>query len=458
MKYQPPFDPAFAGAPVNGIYNADANASYVNGNPATGQEGSIPPFEAVEHTMREIMKVITEAGITPNHADLTQLWQALQWLVGERLVESVGGAIPVYAGINDGGAHEIRSIEAGANITLTLVESPASSGQYKIRIAATSGGGGGGDPLLNVGDGVDVFKGVAGGFSEIRGIKALGDGIAVTLEAGGNNILIENLKPGQAGYQNKLVYSYTGADQEWVVPSGVTKAKFKVWAPGGAGDHFFGGAGGYTEAELPVTAGQVYKIVVGQGGVSLVNAGYTANPYGFGGRGYGVSIPPNNTQCSGFAGGGLSGVFLTSVTQGNARVIAGGGGGSSNDSNGNTANQSQGGNGNDPAHSGGAAGMTGEDGSNDHSHGGGGGGYTGGRAGANGQTRSTPTGEFKAGEGGAGYVHSSALTQTIASTVEFDNLPPNRNDVDYISGIGRGGEDDGAPPFPGGNGLIIVYY
>jgi len=72
MKYQPPFVPgATPGAP--GIYNADADASYVNGNPSTGQEGSYFPAEAIEHGQREIVKVLTAAGMTPSHESLQQL-------------------------------------------------------------------------------------------------------------------------------------------------------------------------------------------------------------------------------------------------------------------------------------------------------------------------------------------------------------------------------------------------
>lgn len=65
MKYAPPFDAT------------DPNASYVNGNPSTGVLGSIPPAPAFEEAQREILAVITAAGLTPTHADLTQLLQAL---------------------------------------------------------------------------------------------------------------------------------------------------------------------------------------------------------------------------------------------------------------------------------------------------------------------------------------------------------------------------------------------
>lgn len=188
MKYQPPFDPALTG-PIDGIHNEDPDASYANGNPQTGFEGSIPPAEAFEHVQREVMKVITEAGITPDHEDLTQLWQALQWLVGERLVASDGDGVAVYAGIGADSAHHIRSLMAGSNITIDLVESPADSGEYKIRISSSAGGGVGeaGDPLVNIGTGAQVYKGNISDQEQLRTITGSG-GLVVTETATTVNI------------------------------------------------------------------------------------------------------------------------------------------------------------------------------------------------------------------------------------------------------------------------------
>ncbi len=67
MRYHQPFD-----QPNN------PNASYQNANPATGLRGSILDIIAVEQTQREILEVITQAGLVPTDADLTQLWQAIQ--------------------------------------------------------------------------------------------------------------------------------------------------------------------------------------------------------------------------------------------------------------------------------------------------------------------------------------------------------------------------------------------
>jgi hypothetical protein len=57
--------------------NVNPNAGYINGNPATGTPGSIIPAAAVEAAQREIVNCITEAGLTPDPANLTQLWAAI---------------------------------------------------------------------------------------------------------------------------------------------------------------------------------------------------------------------------------------------------------------------------------------------------------------------------------------------------------------------------------------------
>lgn len=66
--------------PINGNL-VDPNRPYINANPGVSQQGSIPPAEAIEHPMREILQVITGAGITPDGDDLTQLYDAIQILI-----------------------------------------------------------------------------------------------------------------------------------------------------------------------------------------------------------------------------------------------------------------------------------------------------------------------------------------------------------------------------------------
>ena len=67
MEYNAPFDqPGIPDAP------------YVNGNPRTGTEGSIPPAAAFEYPQREIVNFIKDNGQTASNADLHQLSRGLQ--------------------------------------------------------------------------------------------------------------------------------------------------------------------------------------------------------------------------------------------------------------------------------------------------------------------------------------------------------------------------------------------
>ncbi len=126
-------------------------------------------------------------------------------------------------------------------------------------------------------------------------------------------------------------FSYTGSDQTFTVPSGLTKVFAKVWgAAGGAGQSATpggkGGAGGFSRANISVTPGQNLAIVVGAGGTrndsgvtnTLIYGHKTAPTGRFGGQG-----------ASGGAGGGLSGIFNGTFTFANSLLISGAGGGGS---------------------------------------------------------------------------------------------------------------------------------
>ena len=56
----------------------DTNAPYINGNPSTGQMGSIPPAASIEYPQREIVNFITDAGLVPDNADLHQTAKSVQ--------------------------------------------------------------------------------------------------------------------------------------------------------------------------------------------------------------------------------------------------------------------------------------------------------------------------------------------------------------------------------------------
>ena len=74
------------------------------------------------------------------------------------------------------------------------------------------------------------------------------------------------------------IFSYTGADQNYTVPVGVSSITVTMWGAGGGGYGNIGGPGAFVSGTLSVTAGQTLKVIVGQGGP--LN---TASVYGGGG-------------------------------------------------------------------------------------------------------------------------------------------------------------------------------
>lgn len=95
MLYQPPFVPGATPA-VPGIFNADADAAYVNGDPATATEGSYFPNCAIEHPQRELVKIITAAGITPSYTVLDQVAEGVARTASGGRVYSCTGSANAY--------------------------------------------------------------------------------------------------------------------------------------------------------------------------------------------------------------------------------------------------------------------------------------------------------------------------------------------------------------------------
>ena len=120
-------------------------------------------------------------------------------------------------------------------------------------------------------------------------------------------------------YRNFVRFDFTGAIQTWTVPSGVTLIYVDAaGAQGGSGGTNIGGKGGKVSGIIAVTPGDVLQITVG--GQSTTNIAV----YGFGGNG-GRSTSYGTIAR---AGGGLSAISTAApVTQANAFLIAGGGGG-----------------------------------------------------------------------------------------------------------------------------------
>lgn len=245
-------------------------------------------------------------------------------------------------------------------------------------------------------------------------------------------------------------FGYTGSDQIIQVPACATQMLAKCWGAGGNAQSYLAthaaGAGGYTEALIPVTPGETLHVVVGEGGKGV-------SAYGFAG-----------VQAGG-SGGGLSGIFrkstavpvLTSEAS-LALIIAGGGGGADYAG---TA-QSRGGNGNDPVYSGGQPTMQGASDNIEPFpartwNAGGGGGYNGGghhqRDSIQGSAPTLPWG----GEGGSGFVTAGATNIIMLATPDGHPGAPNSSDSDYEPSVAVGGPGLQTNGY-GGDGLVVIYW
>ena len=76
MKYNAPY----------GV--SDPNAGYINGNPAQGIQGSIPPAESIEYPQREIVNLITGNKFTPTNTDLMQVLEATRSQAANYLLDT----------------------------------------------------------------------------------------------------------------------------------------------------------------------------------------------------------------------------------------------------------------------------------------------------------------------------------------------------------------------------------
>ena len=136
-----------------------------------------------------------------------------------------------------------------------------------------------------------------------------------------------------SGVNSTVTFNYTGANQSWTVPTGVTSATFYLFGAGGGGNsRTSGGGGGYATGAYSVTAGQVYTIIVGEGGggdvavtVTGLTGKYTKITYGGGGRGGSTDF---DIYIGTFAsGGGRSAIRAPGASTDLATAGGGGGGG-----------------------------------------------------------------------------------------------------------------------------------
>lgn len=255
---------------------------------------------------------------------------------------------------------------------------------------------------------------------------------------------------------------------DFVVPAGVTNLLVKAWGAGGGGSTNGpdGGGGGFAQGTLTVSAAQTYKIAVGGGGGTP-----TACPSGGAGgtNGGGAGGGCGSATITSGGGGGYSGVFLSSVSFANARIIGGGGGGAGGSldggagggtngqdgedagytSEGHGATQSAGGasgsNGNAGTALQGGNGVDGISGVSGAGSGGGGGGYYGGGSGGY-----ICCGHAGGGGGGSGYVSGANTTITTGSGTSVAN----NGDADYVAPAGAGSTTTAN----GSDGRVVLIY
>ena len=298
----------------------------------------------------------------------------------------------------------------------------------------------------------------------------------------------------QAGFTACTQFSYSGVDQTFTVPAGITTLNFKAWGAGGGGSisNTYGNGsagGGYATGNLAVTAGSSLTVVVGGGGSAAALSAVAGNS-AYGGGGAGGSATGGTPHVGG-GGGGRSAMVLS----GTERLTAGGGGGAVVDQAYDTFPVAGAGGGTTglagsnyaPAGCGAAGGSGGQGGSSgsggaggvsvetarnglagtarqggaggngvpfasstgNSGGGGGGGGYYGG-GGGNGDSNFN-CGSQTAGGGGSSY---TGVLTGASTTAGAGSVAGNTGDSVYSAGVGAGGAQASA----GGNGLVVIQY
>lgn len=305
-------------------------------------------------------------------------------------------------------------------------------------------------------------------------------GTSVALMAAG---LVSGLTAPSSLAANEVVFAFTGSDQTWTVPAGVTSIEISLIGAGGAGGNgatgstAFGGGGGVVTGTLTVVPGDTLTLIVGQGGINDNVSQPLDRNYRYGG---GASGAGNTgfTNTWGSGGGrtavrssdplyGTSGDVLTAGAGGGGgynvtRAAGGAGGGTSGDSGergdttlgGGGGTQSAGGTAGGPSepgvagiqYAGGYAALSGRSTSE---AGGGGGGYFGGGGG----------GDNGAGGGGSSYLGSTSYF--VGSTTAGSGRDPGTSSWPSACGSnpGRGAEPgSSATVGEGGHGCVVISF
>ncbi|MCX7728929.1 MAG: glycine-rich protein [Bacteroidia bacterium] len=130
-------------------------------------------------------------------------------------------------------------------------------------------------------------------------------------------------------FPNSITFNYTGNNQTWTVPPGVTCVSVDVRGASGGNTSgpypMTGGKGARITGTLAVTSGQILQINVGGQGQSVNQTGACGSSGGLGGWNGGGNGGMGDWNAAG--GGGASDIRTTPYALSNRIIVAGGGGG-----------------------------------------------------------------------------------------------------------------------------------
>ncbi|GGF56797.1 hypothetical protein GCM10007301_15610 [Azorhizobium oxalatiphilum] len=273
MKYNPPYG------------STDPNAPYLDRSTPGAISGSRVPAVALEHPQRELVNLLTKAGLTPSAADLLQVVRAVR--SGRLNYLTAGGTANAIT----------LALDPAPAVLDELVATP-----LRIRVSATNTlavtvnvNGLGALPLLLLGGAALVAGHLpAGGLAEIA---LLPDKTAFQ---------ILSLTPAAFPKGGRQRFSSSGT---FTVPAGVNRVEVVVLSGGGGGGGanstgaaaMSGNGGAMGAGSYAVTPGQAIPVIVGGGG-SGGPAG--ANNGGAGGASSFGSFLTANGALGGLASGG----------------------------------------------------------------------------------------------------------------------------------------------------------
>lgn len=312
MLYQPPFVPG-ATPGVTGIFNADPDAAYVNGDPSTGTEGSYFPNAALEHPQRELIKVLTSAGITPSVAVLEQLAEGIARYASLGVFGTFGGTANAITVTKSGSVVVPKALFTGMRV--------------RGRPSATNTGATTANVFTIGSKKVLTWSGAALVGGEITINRDTEWEYDATLDAGAGawRILPWTLT---SGHTRTLYLTSTATV---TLTANESRARVRVWGAGGGGGGSAGtsnsiasaaGGGGYAESFLTGLSGS-YTATVGAGGSGGTGggspvaggAGGTSSVMGLSATGGGGGVAANGAiQLTTGAGGAGSGGNLVNLS------------------------------------------------------------------------------------------------------------------------------------------------